>query len=46
MLSHADLDGFSELRWDDQEKIKKHIESGGAAAGKLFTDDKKGKAVG
>ncbi|XP_013925201.1 PREDICTED: poly [ADP-ribose] polymerase 1 [Thamnophis sirtalis] len=34
LLSHADLDGFAELRWDDQEKIKKHIESGGAAAGK------------
>ncbi|XP_070584140.1 poly [ADP-ribose] polymerase 1 [Erythrolamprus reginae] len=34
LLSHADLDGFSELRWEDQEKIKKHIESGGAAAGK------------
>lgn len=43
LLSHADLDGFSELRWEDQEKIKKHIESGGAAAGKLLTDDKKRK---
>ncbi|KAL8175586.1 UNVERIFIED_CONTAM: Poly [ADP-ribose] polymerase 1 [Gekko kuhli] len=34
LVSHSDVDGFSELRWDDQEKIKKAIETGGAAAGK------------
>ncbi|XP_060128952.1 poly [ADP-ribose] polymerase 1 [Zootoca vivipara] len=34
LVSHTDLFGFSELRWEDQEKIKKSIESGGAGAGK------------
>ncbi|KAE8600352.1 hypothetical protein XENTR_v10013202 [Xenopus tropicalis] len=33
VLSHGDIDGFTELRWDDQEKIKKAIETGGASAG-------------
>ncbi|XP_053315053.1 poly [ADP-ribose] polymerase 1 [Spea bombifrons] len=33
VLSHGDIDGFTELRWDDQEKIKKAIETGGAPAG-------------
>uniref|UniRef100_A0A8C5PLH5 Poly [ADP-ribose] polymerase n=1 Tax=Leptobrachium leishanense TaxID=445787 RepID=A0A8C5PLH5_9ANUR len=32
VLSHTDIDGFTELRWEDQEKIKKVIESGGAIA--------------
>ncbi|XP_077366145.1 poly [ADP-ribose] polymerase 1 [Festucalex cinctus] len=31
--SPSDIDGFSDLRWEDQEKVKKAIESGGAAAG-------------
>ncbi|KAM4693883.1 poly [ADP-ribose] polymerase 1 [Discoglossus pictus] len=34
VLSHGDIDGFTELRWDDQEKIKKAIETGGATTGK------------
>ncbi|XP_061481007.1 poly [ADP-ribose] polymerase 1 [Rhineura floridana] len=34
LVSHSDVDGFSELRWEDQEKIKKSIESGGAGTGK------------
>lgn len=34
LVSHTDLDGFSELRWEDQEKIKKSIETGGAGTGK------------
>lgn len=28
--STADIAGFSDLRWEDQEKVKKAIESGGA----------------
>uniref|UniRef100_A0A671XE97 Poly [ADP-ribose] polymerase n=1 Tax=Sparus aurata TaxID=8175 RepID=A0A671XE97_SPAAU len=31
--STADIGGFSDLRWDDQEKVKKAIESGGATGG-------------
>uniref|UniRef100_A0A6P8QEZ4 Poly [ADP-ribose] polymerase n=1 Tax=Geotrypetes seraphini TaxID=260995 RepID=A0A6P8QEZ4_GEOSA len=31
-LSPNEVDGFLELRWEDQEKIKKAIESGGASA--------------
>lgn len=34
ILSHADIDGFPELRWEDQEKIKKAIETGGPGGGK------------
>ncbi|XP_048363626.1 poly [ADP-ribose] polymerase 1 [Sphaerodactylus townsendi] len=34
LISHSDVDGFSELRWDDQEKIKKAIETGDSATGK------------
>lgn len=33
--SAADIAGFSDLRWEDQEKVKKAIESGGAAGGQL-----------
>lgn len=32
--STSDIDGFSGLRWEDQEKVKKAIESGGATGGK------------
>ncbi|XP_036406420.1 poly [ADP-ribose] polymerase 1 isoform X2 [Megalops cyprinoides] len=32
--STADISGFSDLRWGDQEKVKKAMESGGSAAGK------------
>ncbi|KAJ8274754.1 hypothetical protein COCON_G00093790 [Conger conger] len=32
--SSADISGFSGLRWEDQEKVKKAIESGGATGGK------------
>ncbi|XP_034018181.1 poly [ADP-ribose] polymerase 1 isoform X2 [Thalassophryne amazonica] len=32
--STADIAGFSDLRWEDQEKVKKAIESGGSVAGK------------
>uniref|UniRef100_A0A4W6D949 Poly [ADP-ribose] polymerase n=1 Tax=Lates calcarifer TaxID=8187 RepID=A0A4W6D949_LATCA len=32
--STADIAGYSDLRWEDQEKVKKAIESGGAAGGK------------
>uniref|UniRef100_A0AAQ5Y165 Poly [ADP-ribose] polymerase n=1 Tax=Amphiprion ocellaris TaxID=80972 RepID=A0AAQ5Y165_AMPOC len=32
--STADIAGYSDLRWDDQEKVKKAIESGGATGGK------------
>lgn len=31
--STCDIDGFSSLRWEDQEKVKKAIESGGATGG-------------
>uniref|UniRef100_A0AAX7T9S7 Poly [ADP-ribose] polymerase n=1 Tax=Astatotilapia calliptera TaxID=8154 RepID=A0AAX7T9S7_ASTCA len=41
--STADIAGFSDLRWDDQQKVKKAIESGGAAGGK---GDQKGGAKG
>uniref|UniRef100_A0A8C5H0G8 Poly [ADP-ribose] polymerase n=1 Tax=Gouania willdenowi TaxID=441366 RepID=A0A8C5H0G8_GOUWI len=40
--STADIAGFSDLRWDDQEKVKKAIESGGVAGG----HDQKGGAKG
>lgn len=30
----ADIGGYSDLRWEDQEKVKKAIESGGAVSGK------------
>ncbi|NXV84061.1 PARP1 polymerase, partial [Atlantisia rogersi] len=33
IVSHADIDGFTELRWEDQEKIKKAIETGGPGGG-------------
>uniref|UniRef100_A0AAQ4Q8P8 Poly [ADP-ribose] polymerase n=1 Tax=Gasterosteus aculeatus aculeatus TaxID=481459 RepID=A0AAQ4Q8P8_GASAC len=32
--SPADISGYSDLRWADQEKVKKAIESGGATGGK------------
>ncbi|XP_063300132.1 poly [ADP-ribose] polymerase 1 [Pelobates fuscus] len=32
VVSHGDIDGFTELRWEDQEQIKKAIETGGATA--------------
>ncbi|KAM5163073.1 poly [ADP-ribose] polymerase 1 [Mantella aurantiaca] len=44
VLSHGDIDGFTELRWEDQEKIKKAIETGGASAGAGGGDAKGGKA--
>ncbi|XP_074845976.1 poly [ADP-ribose] polymerase 1 [Carettochelys insculpta] len=44
LVSHADVDGFPELRWEDQEKIKKAIETGGAAAGKGSEQEGGGKA--
>jgi poly [ADP-ribose] polymerase len=31
--STADIAGFSDLRWEDQEKVKKAIETGGATGG-------------
>lgn len=31
----ADIGGYSDLRWEDQEKVKKAIESGGAVSGQL-----------
>ncbi|XP_063775031.1 poly [ADP-ribose] polymerase 1 [Pseudophryne corroboree] len=43
VLSHGEIDGFTELRWDDQEKVKKAIETGGATAG-AGGDAKGGKA--
>uniref|UniRef100_A0A8C9LGS4 Poly [ADP-ribose] polymerase n=1 Tax=Pavo cristatus TaxID=9049 RepID=A0A8C9LGS4_PAVCR len=33
IVSHTDIDGFPELRWEDQEKIKKAIETGGPGGG-------------
>ncbi|XP_064412633.1 poly [ADP-ribose] polymerase 1 isoform X2 [Latimeria chalumnae] len=33
VLSQGDINGFSNLRWEDQEKIKKAIETGGGAGG-------------
>ncbi|XP_010863533.1 poly [ADP-ribose] polymerase 1 [Esox lucius] len=41
--SPGDIAGFSDLRWEDQEKVKKAIETGGAAGGK---GDAKGGAKG
>lgn len=41
--SPADIGGFSALRWEDQEKVKKAIESGGATSGK---GDQKGAVKG
>ncbi|KAM4632765.1 poly [ADP-ribose] polymerase 1 [Polymixia lowei] len=41
--STADIGGFSDLRWKDQEKVKEAIETGGAAGGKA---DQKGGAKG
>ncbi|CAL8393165.1 unnamed protein product [Arctogadus glacialis] len=41
--STADIAGFSDLRWEDQEKVKKAIETGGATGGKA---DQKGGAKG
>lgn len=34
--SPSDISGFTDLRWDDQEKVKKAIESGGATGGDFF----------
>uniref|UniRef100_H3A085 Poly [ADP-ribose] polymerase n=1 Tax=Latimeria chalumnae TaxID=7897 RepID=H3A085_LATCH len=34
VLSQGDINGFSNLRWEDQEKIKKAIETGGGAGDK------------
>uniref|UniRef100_A0A8C1EG48 Poly [ADP-ribose] polymerase n=1 Tax=Cyprinus carpio carpio TaxID=630221 RepID=A0A8C1EG48_CYPCA len=39
--SPSDISGFTDLRWDDQEKVKKAIESGGATGG-----EQKGAAKG
>ncbi|KAG8550183.1 hypothetical protein GDO81_027891 [Engystomops pustulosus] len=33
VLSQGEIDGFTELRWEDQEKVKKAIETGGATGG-------------
>ncbi|NWW40935.1 PARP1 polymerase, partial [Panurus biarmicus] len=33
IVSHTDIDGFPELRWEDQEKIKKSIGTGGPGGG-------------
>uniref|UniRef100_A0A8C1FZI5 Poly [ADP-ribose] polymerase n=1 Tax=Cyprinus carpio TaxID=7962 RepID=A0A8C1FZI5_CYPCA len=41
--SPSDISGFTDLRWDDQEKVKKAIESGGATGGK---GEQKGAAKG
>ncbi|KAG7461078.1 hypothetical protein MATL_G00206140 [Megalops atlanticus] len=41
--STADISGFSVLRWEDQEKVKKAMESGGSTAGK---GEQKGAAKG
>ncbi|XP_068088920.1 poly [ADP-ribose] polymerase 1 isoform X2 [Hyperolius riggenbachi] len=43
VVSNGDIDGFTELRWDDQEKIKKAIETGGASAGAGGGEGGKGK---
>ncbi|KAF7690537.1 poly [ADP-ribose] polymerase 1 [Silurus meridionalis] len=32
--STSDISGFTDLRWEDQEKVKKAIESGGSVGGK------------
>ncbi|NXH60871.1 PARP1 polymerase, partial [Rhabdornis inornatus] len=44
ILSHTDIDGFPELRWEDQEKIKKAIETGGPGGGKGGGQEGGGKA--
>ncbi|XP_053163184.1 poly [ADP-ribose] polymerase 1 [Hemicordylus capensis] len=44
VVSHTDVDGFSELRWEDQESIKKAIETGGAGTGKGGNQEGGGKA--
>ncbi|MGH0125336.1 UNVERIFIED_CONTAM: hypothetical protein FKN15_041980 [Acipenser sinensis] len=44
VLSHGDIDGFSDLRWEDQEKIKKAIETGGVTAGGKGDKEGSGKA--
>ncbi|XP_062980205.1 poly [ADP-ribose] polymerase 1 [Elgaria multicarinata webbii] len=44
LVAHTDVDGFSELRWEDQEKIKKSIESGGAGTGKGGDQEGGGKS--
>ena len=31
----GDISGFSDLRWEDQEKVKKAIETGGATGGEI-----------
>ncbi|XP_056621312.1 poly [ADP-ribose] polymerase 1 [Triplophysa dalaica] len=41
--SSSDISGFTDLRWDDQEKVKKAIETGGATGGK---GEQKGAAKG
>ncbi|XP_044292076.1 poly [ADP-ribose] polymerase 1 [Varanus komodoensis] len=43
LVSHADVEGFSELRWEDQEKIKKSIESGSAGTGKSVEQEESSK---
>lgn len=35
--STSDISGFTDLRWDDQEKVKKAIETGGATGGNWFS---------
>ncbi|XP_066550886.1 poly [ADP-ribose] polymerase 1 [Amia ocellicauda] len=42
--SPGDISGFSDLRWEDQEKVKKAIETGGATSG--GKSDSKGAAKG
>lgn len=37
--STSDIDGFSSLRWEDQEKVKKAIESGGATGGRSLANE-------
>ncbi|MBN3280331.1 PARP1 polymerase, partial [Polyodon spathula] len=44
VLSPGDIDGFSDLRWEDQEKIKKAIETGGVTAGGKGDKEGSGKA--
>uniref|UniRef100_A0A8C2XQ56 Poly [ADP-ribose] polymerase n=1 Tax=Cyclopterus lumpus TaxID=8103 RepID=A0A8C2XQ56_CYCLU len=41
--STADISGYSDLRWEDQEKVQKAIENGGATGGK---GDQKSGATG
>uniref|UniRef100_A0A4W5K5Z0 PARP-type domain-containing protein n=1 Tax=Hucho hucho TaxID=62062 RepID=A0A4W5K5Z0_9TELE len=37
--SPADIAGFSDLRFEDQEKVKKAIETGGATGGQALTSN-------